>query len=115
MTPRSGSTAGQASVEVVALLPLVAAIALAAVTIVASYVAGEQAGEAAEAAALAILQDTGAPEEAARNALSPSARSRATIRVTGRRVHVRVRPRIPLPIPALAEQLAGDVRTDAGP
>lgn len=104
---------GQASVEVVALLPLVAAIALAAITIAASSVAQEQAGEAAEAAALAILQDTGDPKAAAAKALSRSARRRASIEVTGRRVHVRVRSAFPLP--GLADRLAGVARADAGP
>jgi len=111
--PAPRSERGQASVEVVALLPLVAAIALAAITIAASSVAQEQAGEAAEAAALAILQDTGDPKAAAAKALSRSARRRASIEVTGRRVHVRVRSAFPLP--GLADRLAGVARADAGP
>ena len=105
---------GQASVELIALLPLVAVIALAALTILASHVADEQAGEAAEAGALAVLQGGADPKEAAEQALSTAARKRATITVAGRRVHVRVRARLALPIPGLAERLAGEARADAG-
>lgn len=105
---------GQASIEVLGLLPLVALIALVALTFVASHTAAEQAGEAAEAGALVLLQGGGEAGEAARDALAESARKRATITVTGRRVHVRVRPHLPLAIPGLAEALAGEARADAG-
>ena len=105
---------GQAAVELIALLPLVALIVLAALTILASHVADEQAGEAAEAGALAVLQGGVEPKEAAEGALSAPARTRATIKVAGNRVHVRVRPRVVLPIPGLAERVAGEARADAG-
>ena len=105
---------GQASVELIALLPLVAVIALAALTILASHVADEQAGEAAEAGALAILQGGIDPEEAAEQALSSATRKRATIKVAGRRVHVRIRARVAVPIPGLADRLAGEASADAG-
>jgi hypothetical protein len=108
-------TRGQASVEVVAFLPLVLLIALAAFTTVAAYAAEEQAGEAAEAAALALLQGGADPRTAAREALPPAARGRAAITIAGSRVHVRVRPRIALPVPGLANRLAGEARADAGP
>jgi len=104
---------GQASIEVLGLLPLVAVIALAAFTMIASHTAGEQAGEAAEAGALAVLQGGVDPREAAEEALPKATRKRSTITVSGRRVHVRVRPR--LPIPGLADRLAGEARADAGP
>ncbi len=110
-----GGSAGQASVELIGVLPLIAVIALAALTIMASHVADEQAGEAAEAAALALLQGGLEPKQAAEQALSTAARRRATITVSGRRVHVRVRARVALPIPGLADRLAGEARADAGP
>ena len=113
--PHLADPRGQASVELVALLPLVAAIALAVLTILASHVAEEEAGEAAEAGALALLQGGVAPKEAAEKALSEATRKRATITITGRRVHVRVRPRVVPPIPGLADRLAGEARADAGP
>ena len=94
---------------------MVAAIALAVLTILASHVAEEQAGEAAEAGALALLQGGVEPKEAAERALSGAARRRATITIAGRRVHVRVRPRVVLLIPGLADRLAGEARADAGP
>ena len=113
--PVPSSPRGQASVELVGLLPLVAVIALAVVTVLASHVAEEQAGEAAEAGALAVLQGGVEPKEAAEQSLSEEARKRATITVADGRVHVRVRPRIVLPIPGLAERLAGEARAAARP
>ena len=107
---------GQASVELLGLLPLIGLIALVAMTIIASHTAGEQAGEAAEAGALVLLQGGAAdPRDAARDALGESARKRATITVSGRTVRVRVTPRLALPIPGLAAGLAGEAHADAGP
>jgi hypothetical protein len=107
---------GQASIEVLGLLPLVAVLALVALTVIASHTAGEQAGEAAEAGALVLLQG-GAddPREAAEQALDESTRQRATITVSGHTVRVRVRPRLAVPIPGLADHLAGEAQADAGP
>jgi hypothetical protein len=106
---------GQASIELLGLLPLVAVIALVAMTVVASHAAGEEAGEAAEAGALALLQGGGeSPRDAAEHALDEAARRRATITISGHTVHVRVRPRLALPIPGLAEALAGQAEADAG-
>ncbi len=112
---RVRDTRGQASVEVVAFLPLVVLIALAAFTAISAHAAHEQAGEAAEAAALALIQGGAGPHAAAKDALPQGARARATITVRGRQVRVRVRPRLPLGVPGLADRLAGDVRADAGP
>jgi hypothetical protein len=112
---RLADTRGQASVELVSLLPVVAAIALAVLTVLASQIAEVEAGEAAEAGALAILQGGVEPKEAAERALSKSALGRASITIEGNRVHVRVRPRIVLPIPGLARRLAGEARAHAGP
>lgn len=96
---------GQASVELVALLPLLLVIALVALTAVAAHAADEQAGAAAEAAALALIQG-GDPHAAAVAALPPH--THATIAVTGHTVHVHIRPRVALPLPGVAERLAAD-------
>ena len=103
---------GQATVELVALLPLLLVIAFAAAALLASHIAGEQAGQAAEAGAVALLQG-GDPREAARRALSAGARRRADIAVHDRRVTVRVRPNLPLA--ALERPLAGEAVADVGP
>jgi Flp pilus assembly protein TadG len=112
MSARAAS--GQASVELVALLPLVLVVALAIFSVVAAHSADEQAGAAAEAAALALLQG-GDPHDAALAALPGAVRRRATVTLSGRRVHVEVRPRLPLPLPGLPALLAGEADTDAGP
>ena len=105
-------TRGQASIEVLGFLPLVGLIALVAFTFVASHTAGEQAGEAAEAGALVLLQGGSDPRSAATAALPEQVRKRATIKVDGTRIHVRVVPRLPLP--GLAEHLAAEAHADAG-
>jgi hypothetical protein len=112
--PRSSASPGQASVELVALLPLLAMIGLIVFSLVLAHTADEEAGQAAEAGALALMQG-GDPHAAARDALPSAVRATATIAVEGRRVHVRVRPRLPLPAPLIASYLTGDARTDAGP
>jgi hypothetical protein len=99
---------GQATVELAALLPLVAVIALAAYATLAGRAAAEQAGVAAEAGAIALLQDRD-PAGAARAALPGGARS--TVRVDGRRVTVAVRPRVPL----VARLLRARATAHAGP
>ena len=104
------SEAGQASVELVAFLPLVLLIALAVFCFAAAQAAREEAGAAAEAAALALLQGRDA-REAARAALPPASRPRARISVSGASVRVHVRPRLPL----LADRLAATEEAHAGP
>ena len=101
---------GQATVELAALLPLVAVIALAAYALLAGLSAGEQAGVAAEAGAIALLQDRD-PAVAARAALPEAARRAAAVTVEGRRVTVAVRPRVPL----VARLLRTRVSAHAGP
>jgi len=64
----NGSASGQASVELVALLPLAALIALAIGQLLAAGSARELAGNAAEAGAAALLQGT-----------DPTAADKATI------------------------------------
>lgn len=103
---------GQATVEVLALVPLVLIAALAAAAILAQQGAVERAGEAAHAGAMAILQDEG-PRAAAREALSAHERSEATIAITGRRVTVSV-PSTGLLRTLLPHQTAR-ATADAGP
>jgi hypothetical protein len=104
--------AGQAAVELVALLPLLLLAGLAGAAILASQSAGEQAGQAAQAGAMALLQG-GDPRTAARQSLPDGVRSRSVITVDGRRVTVRVRPRVPLA--ALAGPLTAEASASAGP
>ena len=101
---------GQATVELAALLPLLAVIALAAYGTLAGLAAGEQAGVAAEAGAIALLQDRD-PAAAARDALPADVRDTAAVRVRGRRVTVAVRPRVPL----VARLLRARITAHAGP
>ena len=103
---------GQASVELVALLPLAALIALAIGQLLAAGSARELAGNAAEAGAAALLQGAD-PTAAARAALPGWSRARTTVHVAGRRVEVRVRPRTVVPL--LAERLEASATADAGP
>ena len=78
---RFPSERGQASIEVFGLLPLILLLALVGMTVVASYSAHEQAGEAAAAGALALLQGGADPRAAALDALPKAARTRATITI----------------------------------
>jgi hypothetical protein len=110
--PSLRGQAAQATVELVALLPLLLTAALAGFAVLAARAADEQAGQAAEAGALALLQDR-EPMAAARAALPDGARARAEVRVDDRRVTVRIRP--DLPLPALATRLTAKATADAGP
>lgn len=110
MTRRHTCERGQATVEITALLPLLIVVALSAYTVLAALAAHEQAGAAAEAGAVALLQDRDA-RAAAHDALPAAARRRATVALDGGRVRVAVRPRVPL----LAGRLEARVTADAGP
>ena len=103
---------GQATIELVALLPLLVVVGLAAAQLLAAGAARELAGNAAEAGAAAMLQG-GDPGDAARAALPGWSRDRAVLRVDGRRVHVRLGPRTVLP--GLASRLTATAVADAGP
>jgi hypothetical protein len=109
---RRTAPAGQASVELVAILPLALLIALAIAQLLAAGMARELAGNAAEAGAVALLQGTD-PAAAARAALPDWSHERATVSVSGRRIEIRVRPRTVIPL--LADRLAATASADAGP
>jgi len=102
---------GQASVELVALLPLLAGIALAAMQLLAAGAAAELAEHAAGAGAVAMLEG-GDPVAAARGAVPEWSRGAMAVRVRGRTVRVRVRPLSPLP--GVADLLAHTARARAG-
>ena len=104
----AGGEHGQATVELAALLPLVVVIALTGYAFLSGLAAGEEAGVAAEAGAIALLQDRD-PATAARAALPDPAR--APVRVTGRAGTVAVHPRVPL----VARLLRTRVTAHAGP
>jgi len=109
--PHPGSR-GQATVELVAILPLGLLVALTIAQLLAAGSARELAGNAAEAGAAALLQGSD-PGKAARDALPGWSRDRATIRVAGRRVEVRLRPRAVVPL--LADRLEAHATADSGP
>lgn len=106
------SERGQATVEVVALLPLAVVAVLAVVALLVAGQARELAGHAATAGAMAMLQG-GDPQSAARDAVPSVARERMSVRVAGRTVRVRVRPRPPFGLAAAV--LSTTVVADAGP
>jgi hypothetical protein len=97
---------GQAALELLALLPLLLAVALAATQLLAVGYASVLAGNAAEAAALA-LAGGGDPRAAAHEALPGWSRARARLSVTGGHVHVRLRP------PTLLRALTGRLEVSA--
>jgi len=106
------SPRGQASVELLGILPLALLIALAIGQLLAAGSARELAGNAAEAGAAALLQGTD-PREAARNALPGWSRDRAKVEITGHRVEIHLRPRTVIPI--VANRLEAHASADAGP
>ena len=99
---------GQASIELLAALPLVLVLGLVALQLLAVGYAKVQAGTAAEAAALALVAG-GDPEAAARESLPGWSQAGADIAVRGGRVEVSLEP--PSPLRALRRRL--QVRADA--
>jgi hypothetical protein len=104
--------AGQASIELVALAPMLLAVALAVAQLLAAGAARELADHAAEAGAIALLQGAD-PAGAARDAVPGWSRARVDVQVRDRRVRVRLRPRSFLP--ELAELLEATGEAHAGP
>jgi len=109
---RAACRSGQASVELVGLLPVLAVVALGVAQFLAARSASEVAGGAAERGAIALVRGEDA-RAAARDGLPAWARPRASVRVDRRQVVVRVRPRGVLP--GLAGLLVAEERADAGP
>ena len=106
------AAAGQASVELVAMLPLLVGAALALGQLLAAGAARELAGHAAESAAIALGRGEDA-RAAARKALPGWSRDGLELDVKGRRVTATVRP-VAL-VPPLAQRLESSVTADAGP
>jgi hypothetical protein len=99
---RMSSAQGQATVETIALVPLLLAVGLGLMQLLAVGYASVLAGGAAEAGALALAGGRD-PRAAAREALPGWSEARAKIGVEGGRVEIHLRP--PSPLHALAERL----------
>jgi hypothetical protein len=93
---------GQASLELIGALPLLAAVAIACFHLLAAGHASALADGAAEAAAIALASG-GRAERAAREAVPGWASDRLDVAVAGGRVTVRLRA--PTPIAALSGAL----------
>lgn len=106
-----GGDRGQATVELVGALPIVAGVVFAAGQLLAAGVASVLADHAAEAGAVALLEG-GDPAAAARDALPGWAEGRVGVVVAGRVVRVRLRP--PAPAGAVARVLEQTAEADAG-
>jgi hypothetical protein len=109
---RCASCAGQSSIELLGLLPLIAVVTLAAAQLLATGLTRTAASSGAEAAAMALLQGQD-PAAAARAATPKWTHRHLTVRVDGRRVHVRITP--PGIVPGTAGLLAAEAEADAGP
>lgn len=102
---------GQASVELVAMLPVATVVMLTALQVLAAGAAHELAGHAAGAGAIALLESRDA-EDAARDAVPDWSRGAIHVNVKGSVVSVRLRPRTL--VPGLARRLESTSRADAG-
>lgn len=98
---------GQAAIELVGLLPVMVAVGLVLLQLLAVGYAGVLAGSAAEAGALALAGggDAGA---GVKEALPGWSRARARVTVSGGQVEVVLRP--PSPLRALADRLEVSAR-----
>ena len=103
---------GQATVELVAALPVLLLAALVALQLLAAGYAMTLADGAAEAGALALASG-GSAAGAAREALPGWARDDVSIAVSGGTVSVRLRP--PSPVPGLSKRLAISSSASARP
>lgn len=106
------SSLGQAAIEVVALLPLIVALALGILQALAAGAAVELAGHAAQSGAVAMAEGRDGAR-AARAAVPDWAQVRVHVEVRGRRISVRLVP-ISL-LPGAGERLAARATADAGP
>ena len=103
---------GQATVELVAMIPFVVLLALVAMHALAARGAADMAEHGALAGARALGRDAD-PRAAVREALPDWAEERVGVAVDGRRVTVRLRPRAL--VRAIGERLGATARADAGP
>lgn len=108
---RRGGERGQASVEVVALVPVLVLAAGASFEALAAGAGHELAGHAAEAGAIALSEGAD-PRAAARAAVPDWSRSGLRIRVRGTKVAVRLRPLAPAR--AIGRLLESEAVADAG-
>jgi hypothetical protein len=102
---------GQATIELLGALPIVLAVCLALVQALAAGVARELADHAAEAGAVALLQDAD-PGAAARAALPGWAHTRVAVTVSGTDVTVRLHP--PTIVPGVGALFDARARASAG-
>ena len=103
MSSRCGpAQCGQATIELLALVPLLVAVGLGALQLLAVGYASVLAAGAAESGALALAAGAD-PNVGAREALPGWSESHARVLVEGGRVEVRLRP--PSPLRALGERL----------
>lgn len=98
--------------ELIALLPVLATVAIAVGQLLAAGVARELAAHAAAAGAIAMLEGRD-PERAARAAVPAWSTARLTVMVRGRTVTVALRPAGP--IPSLSAILTSRAQASAGP
>ena len=101
-----GAERGQGSVELLAVLPVVVVVALAAAQLLAVGYSSVLADNAAEAGALALAGGAD-PRAAARAAMPGWSRARARVSVEGGEVQVRLRP------PTLLRALTGELGVSA--
>lgn len=94
---------GQATIELVAAVPVLLLAALISLQLLAAGYALTLADGAAEAGALALAEG-GSAAEAARDALPGWAEDNVSVEVEGERVSVRLRP--PSPFGSIADHLA---------
>jgi hypothetical protein len=100
---------GQSTVELVAMLPLLLAVVVAAVQLLLAGAASEFAGHAAEAGAVALLEGAD-PVAAARAAVPGWSRGRVVVRVEGDAVRVAVLPAALVPPLAVALMAHAEAR-----
>jgi hypothetical protein len=109
---RRRAEAGQASIELLGVLPLMVVLILTAAEVLAAGGARSAASGGAEAGAMAILQG-GDPAAAARAAAPGWAHARLDVHISGRRVTVRATP--PALLPWLPQLLSSTAAASAGP
>jgi hypothetical protein len=108
---RGGRERGQAGVELLAVLPLLVAVALAGMQLLSVGYASVLAGNAAEAGALAVAGG-GNPHSAARGALPGWSRVDARVSVHGGEVSVHLRPPTLLPFPKLDLEVTAEAAVE---